>query len=535
LTSEISVLAYGTINSGTILTGSGDPAAGILASYNPNNLNTPDSNVHGNVSVDDYASILAASGTDGIRGSNYGTGTTTIIAEAGAVISAGRYGIGAFSYDGGNVSVTNYATVTGSTAAIAATTTATGSVSIDNFGIVTGNVVSGNATFHNELAGIWNLAGISTFAGTSLIVNDGTVNTVGTSSIASSGVLSISNAGTINVQSGALDIIAAVAGTGTFTIADGATLEFGGSVAAGEVVSFQGSHGTLILDHSLSSPFVGQIANLTGTASVHDNIDLLDLTWDGTESAHYLATTATSGVLTVEDGHGHSISFNLANYTGAGIFTTQDDGHGGTLVFDPPAPTVPSAFATLSVAANDAEESPSQSQAAASRADHFSLGEPLVSAGTHQGIDHFGDSANERGASFAANDLVESRSVILDHAQFGLPSLLGGLVQTYEHIISVPHATNAAIQGIMQMGGGAGGDTLAFKPSVAGSDFESFSEYSRAQIAPEQAANYADLHAIMRSISGTADALADHQHGSNPTVTVSPSLTHADNFVFYHI
>jgi hypothetical protein len=130
---------------------------------------------------------------------------------------------------------------------------------------------------------------------------------------------------------------------------------------------------------------------------------------------------------------------------------------------------------------------------------------------------------------------VESRSVILDHAQFGLPSLSGGLVQTYEHIIPIPHATDAAMQGIMQMRGGAGGDTLAFKPSVAGSDTESFSEYSRAQIAPEQSANYADLHAIMRSISGTADAFADHQHDSNATVTVSPSLTHADNFVFYHI
>ena len=112
-TSEISVLALGTIHSGTITTGSGLPPAGILASYNPNNTNTVDASVHGNVLVDDYASIFAAAGTDGIRGSNYGTGTVTITVEAGAIVSAGRYGIAAQAFNGGDVSVTNYGTVSG--------------------------------------------------------------------------------------------------------------------------------------------------------------------------------------------------------------------------------------------------------------------------------------------------------------------------------------------------------------------------------------------------------------------------------------
>ena len=67
-TSEASVLAFGTITSGTILTGSGDPAAGILAGYNPANANTPNSNIHGNVSIDDFATITAAAGTDGNQG-----------------------------------------------------------------------------------------------------------------------------------------------------------------------------------------------------------------------------------------------------------------------------------------------------------------------------------------------------------------------------------------------------------------------------------------------------------------------------------
>jgi hypothetical protein len=62
-TSDVSVLAFGTIHSGTILAGSGDPAAGILAGYNPNNTDTANNGVHGDVSVDDYASIVAAAGT----------------------------------------------------------------------------------------------------------------------------------------------------------------------------------------------------------------------------------------------------------------------------------------------------------------------------------------------------------------------------------------------------------------------------------------------------------------------------------------
>src|SRR5260370_19719853 len=94
-TSEISVLAFGTINSGSIPTATvaNDPAAGILAGYNPNNANTPDNNVHGNVSIDDYASILAPAGTDGIPPVNYGTLTITIIAEAEATIYYRGHGI----------------------------------------------------------------------------------------------------------------------------------------------------------------------------------------------------------------------------------------------------------------------------------------------------------------------------------------------------------------------------------------------------------------------------------------------------------
>jgi hypothetical protein len=122
-TSEVRVVAHGTITSGVIPPSSTAPAAGILAGFNPNSSDTVNSSFKGDVLIDDYASITAAAGTDGIRGIDYVDGSVTVIAEAGATISGGRYGIGAFSLGdvsagSGNVNITNYASVTGATAAI---------------------------------------------------------------------------------------------------------------------------------------------------------------------------------------------------------------------------------------------------------------------------------------------------------------------------------------------------------------------------------------------------------------------------------
>ena len=130
-------------------------------------------------------------GTDGIRGVNYGTGTITITAEAGASISAGRYGIAAIGKQG-DITITNYAAVNGGSAAINATTEAGGTVTIDNFGTLVGKIISSNVTFHNELGALWNVTGSTPFAATDTLINDGT----------------------INLQSGTLNIATSVTGAG---------------------------------------------------------------------------------------------------------------------------------------------------------------------------------------------------------------------------------------------------------------------------------------------------------------------------------
>ena len=313
--SHVSVLAYGSIESGSVLTGSNDPAAGILAGYNPNNTDTADDNVHGNVSIDDYANILAVAGTDGIRAVNYGTGTIAIIAEAGASITAGRYGIGAFGYDGGDVSVTNNAYVTGATAAIDALATSAGAVSIDNYGMITGNVFnSGDATFHNEAGAVWNLAGSSTFTGTSELINDGAIDTTGTSGIVTSGVLSLANTGVVEVQSGSLDVAAVVTGLGSFTIDSGSLLEFATSVAAGSVVAFEGTAATLKLDNV--AQFGGSVTGFTSG----DTIDLVGIS---------PANVSVSNPGSLQIGYGTGSIALGGNYNPAD-FTIGTDGQGGT-------------------------------------------------------------------------------------------------------------------------------------------------------------------------------------------------------------
>src|SRR5262249_31618889 len=93
---------------------------------------------------------------------------------------------------------------------------------------------------------------------------------------------------------------------------------------------------------SLTAPFSAHISGLTGTPN--DAIDLADLVYGPNTTAVYTPLTGTSGTLTVSDGNPvnpHTVTLNLTNYTGTGVFTTSSDashgGTGGTWIVDPPA------------------------------------------------------------------------------------------------------------------------------------------------------------------------------------------------------
>jgi hypothetical protein len=136
-----------------------------------------------------------------------------------------------------------------------------------------------------------------------------------------------------------LQISASLAGTsGAAIIGTGATLELQATDSAS--VTFQGSTGTLQLDDAPT--FSGQIVNFTGNGSLSgsDQIDLSDINYSSVQDSY------ANGVLTVTDGSNTaelslSGSYTLANFD----FAT--DGSGGTIVYDPPAPTPSSQNTTV--------------------------------------------------------------------------------------------------------------------------------------------------------------------------------------------
>ena len=113
----------------------------------------------------------------------------------------------------------------------------------------------------------------------------------------------------------------------------GATLEMTGTGTSS--VTFEGSTGTLVLDHSQT--FTGQIFNFNGNGNptASDQFDLRDIAFGSGTTESYNGN-ASSGILTVEDSQGHMAHIHLSgNYT-ASTFSLSSDGQGGTTVIDPP-------------------------------------------------------------------------------------------------------------------------------------------------------------------------------------------------------
>ena len=94
--SSASVSASGTINSGIYLTPNGAQPAGVSAGYVPGSASTPNANVNGTVSIDNSANVTASAGW-GIDAFNWGNGSVTLTDEANTTVSGAQYGIAAYS------------------------------------------------------------------------------------------------------------------------------------------------------------------------------------------------------------------------------------------------------------------------------------------------------------------------------------------------------------------------------------------------------------------------------------------------------
>jgi hypothetical protein len=192
-------------------------------------------------------------------GTESGTGTT--IAQGGAAFSTAS-----FSLDGGRtLQLGGISTATGTFVqielnggsdpgsgilTIGSGATFNDQTSSSGLNIVTqneGGTDTGTTAVMNNLGTFTKSGSAVTSTISTTFNNSGTVNV-------QSGTLNLSGGGTdsgiFNVSSGTLDITKAAAGTGVYTIGtatNGATLEFDSSVAAGATVMFQGSSGTLLI------------------------------------------------------------------------------------------------------------------------------------------------------------------------------------------------------------------------------------------------------------------------------------------------
>ncbi len=135
------------------------------------------------------------------------------------------------------------------------------------------------------------------------------------------------------------EIIAARGATGgTASIFDG-TLEFGGPTTTNVQFNDPSFYSSgLVLDDSVH--FKGTISGFD-KVSTSETIDLLDI-----DSATAHKVSYASGVLTIKDGLGHTAQLHFSGAYTLASFNLNPDGHGGTLLTDPPVapPANPTLF-----------------------------------------------------------------------------------------------------------------------------------------------------------------------------------------------
>ena len=130
--------------------------------------------------------------------------------------------------------------------------------------------------------------------------------------------MTISSGGTLEVGSGF--------SLASYVVSGGTNLEV---MSSGTVSGVTISDGSLVLDDSQN--FGGSIAGLTNSSQV---VDLVDVSFSAGMTVAF-SGTSTGGTLTVQNSSQTAQLTLLGNYLAA-TFTSASDGHGGTLITDPP-------------------------------------------------------------------------------------------------------------------------------------------------------------------------------------------------------
>jgi autotransporter passenger strand-loop-strand repeat protein len=187
-----------------------------------------------------------------------------------------------------------------------------------------------------EIASGFTETGFVVSSGVTLEVSSG--GAVSNTTVSSGGVEQVFNGGIASgtmVNAGGLEYVSS-GGTASGTMIEGGMVEVasGGSTGSG-AITFTSAGGDLQLDASLS--FHGLIAGFGSPQGVTEEIDLRDISFG--KATHLKFTEAAdhlSGTLTVKDGP-NTVTLTLLGQYSAANFSLASDGHGGTIITDPPA------------------------------------------------------------------------------------------------------------------------------------------------------------------------------------------------------
>ncbi|WP_426422611.1 AIDA repeat-containing protein [Bradyrhizobium genosp. A] len=251
-----------------------------------------------------------------------GTAKNTTISSGGSeVVSSGGVASGTIVSSGG------VATVSAGGIERAATVYAGGSEIVSSGGTASSSVIAGRQSISSGGTAL----GVTLSSGGNQIVVSGgyasgtIVSSGGTETISAGGIASstyVSGGGLLYVSSGGVASGATI-GAGTLEVASGGSIgtSVGFTVSAG---------GTLTLDSSQT--FTRSISGF----GQPEHIDLVDIAYNSSTTLSYAeAASNTSGTLTVSDGV-HTAHVALLGQYVTAQFTSATDGHGGTLVGDPP-------------------------------------------------------------------------------------------------------------------------------------------------------------------------------------------------------
>jgi autotransporter passenger strand-loop-strand repeat protein len=169
--------------------------------------------------------------------------------------------------------------------------------------------------------------------GSETVSSGGTARSTVVSSGGSATVLGGGIVSAATIISGGTEFISS-GGTVSGATLSGGTLEIAsGGTATGSTIGFSAAGGTLILDDS--QHFTSAVGVISGFG-VPGSLDLSDISYDASNTLGFVeAIGNTSGTLTVSDGT-HTATLTLLGQYVAANFTMQSDGHGGTLITDPP-------------------------------------------------------------------------------------------------------------------------------------------------------------------------------------------------------